>query len=107
MSTPRPVRDRIASYRNRNAALRLPETRDLDKAIVGAVRHRMRKRGITSLAELDALPRGDELRLLVAAVIDILRSARFAVGETEEATDRLKRRLGIDSSDSSVPGNGM
>ena len=103
MTSPRLAKDRIAAYRNRNAAYRLPETRDIDHAIVASVRASLDRRGIETLNDLDALPADDDLRLLVARVVRVLREARFAVGEHGDANSRVWRRLGLDGSHSNDP----
>jgi hypothetical protein len=88
----RKARDRAWSYRNRNSALALPTTRDVDAALVEAVRATFARRGFTGASQIE--PGTFEHEIVVRTMRE-LAGARFSVRDSREARDRVQRRLGL------------
>jgi hypothetical protein len=90
--TRRKARDRAWAYRNRNSALGLPTTRDVDAALVEAVRATFAKRGFTEASQIEP---GTFEHEIVARTMRGLADARISVRDSREARDRVQRRLGF------------
>ncbi len=84
---------RSEAYRNRNANFSLPETRDIDLAIVRAVQGTLLRAGVREALDVERLE-GAEKRL-VALILRELDAQRFAVLQKPEARNRVWRRLGL------------